>query len=72
VVTNFFDNDAHIYVTNFYEEVMSELCKLNVLNVCCDKHEDSLPYLIYNMYIFVFTQSLSDFETYICLVIERK
>ncbi|EFX70922.1 hypothetical protein DAPPUDRAFT_327702 [Daphnia pulex] len=28
------------------EEVMSELCKLNVLNVCCDKHEDSLPYLI--------------------------
>ncbi|XP_046642660.1 uncharacterized protein LOC124327705 [Daphnia pulicaria] len=32
--------------TNCYEEVMSELCKLNVLNVCCDKHEDSLPYLI--------------------------
>ena len=27
-------------------QVMSELCKLNVLNVCCDKHEDSLPYLI--------------------------
>ncbi len=34
MVTNFFDNDAHIYVTNCYEEVMSELCKLNVLNVC--------------------------------------
>ena len=33
-------------ISNCYEEVMSELCKLNVLNVCCDKHEDSLPYLI--------------------------
>ncbi len=32
--------------TYCYEEVMSELCKLNILNVCCDKHEDSLPYLM--------------------------
>lgn len=46
IVTKFFDNDAHIYVTNCYEKVMSELCKLNVLNVCCDIHEDSLAYLI--------------------------
>ncbi|KAK4015881.1 hypothetical protein OUZ56_030848 [Daphnia magna] len=46
-------------------ELMEIKCKLNVLNVCCDKHEDSLPYLIMQY-------SLSDFETYICLVIERK
>jgi hypothetical protein len=46
VVSDFFDNADHIYVNNCFEKVMSELCKLKVKNPCCDKHEDSLPYLM--------------------------
>ncbi|KZS02255.1 Uncharacterized protein APZ42_000774, partial [Daphnia magna] len=46
VMTKFFDNDSHIYVSNCYEVVIEELCKLKVFNVCCEKHEDTLPYLI--------------------------
>ncbi len=46
VITKFFDNEQHIYVTNCYEEVMSELCKLSVINLCCHHHEESLPYLM--------------------------
>ncbi len=41
-----FDNDSHIYVSNCYEIVMEELCKLNLVNICCEQHEASLPYLI--------------------------
>ena len=46
VVSNFFDNANHIYVNNCFEKVMSKLCELNLKNPCCDKHKDSLPYLM--------------------------
>lgn len=46
VVSQFFDNSNHVYVNNCFEEVISELCKLEVINPCCQKHEDSLPYLM--------------------------
>lgn len=46
VVSHFFDNSNHIYVNNCFEKVMSKLCELNLKNPCCDKHKDSLPYLM--------------------------
>ncbi|XP_045024866.1 uncharacterized protein LOC123469721 isoform X3 [Daphnia magna] len=46
VMSNFFDNDSHVYISNCYETVMSEICKLKLLNVFCFEHEESLPYII--------------------------
>ncbi|XP_045030600.1 uncharacterized protein LOC123473629 [Daphnia magna] len=40
------DNDSHVYISNCYETVMSEICKLKLLNVFCFEHEESLPYII--------------------------
>jgi hypothetical protein len=46
VISKFFYNDEHIYVSNCYEAVISELCKLKLLNVFCIQHEESLPYIL--------------------------
>ena len=45
-ISNFFDNDEHIYISNCYETVISKLCKLKLFNVFCSQHEESLPYII--------------------------
>ncbi|KAK4022565.1 hypothetical protein OUZ56_008025 [Daphnia magna] len=42
----YIDNDSHVYISNCYETVMSEICKLKLLNVFCFEHEESLPYII--------------------------
>ena len=46
VISKFFDKAEHIYVSNCYEEVISKLCELKLVNPCCEQHKDSLPYLI--------------------------
>jgi hypothetical protein len=35
VISKFFYNNEHIYVSNCYESVISELCQLKLLNIFC-------------------------------------
>jgi hypothetical protein len=46
ILSDFFEEKDHVYVTNGYEKVMSELCKLKIINPCCKSHVESLPYLM--------------------------
>ncbi|KZS07398.1 Uncharacterized protein APZ42_028953 [Daphnia magna] len=46
VISNFFEEKEHIYVTNCFEKLMTQLCQLKIPNPCCKLHEESLPYLI--------------------------
>ena len=55
--------------------LLSKLCELNLKNPCCDKHEDSLPYLM-NSWCSIFTSAStlnqSAIEIFICQKIAQK
>jgi hypothetical protein len=46
VIEDFFQNENHIYVRDCFEDVISKVSELNLLSICCDDHEDVLPFLI--------------------------
>jgi len=47
VVTSHFKSKTHYYVRDGYEDVISKISKLNLINVCCEKHPHVLPHLIF-------------------------
>lgn len=42
----YFLNGKHIYVRDSYEIIISKICNLNLMNICCDNHPETLPQLI--------------------------
>ncbi|XP_032792929.1 uncharacterized protein LOC116929707 isoform X2 [Daphnia magna] len=46
IIRRHFQDGRHIYLRDSYELVISKICELNLIPVCCSNHPDSLPHLI--------------------------
>ena len=58
VISDFFEDKNHVFVSNCIDVVMSGLCELKVRNPCCNQHEDRLVKLImYYVKIRFFTEA---------------